>query len=76
MQLLKRKRFRTGRSLLPQGPRAMSSDAGTSILEEALDFIGQRIASALIQPADKDNNYIASLHNEVVSAKSERNLVN
>lgn len=54
----------------------MSSDAGTSILEEALDSIGQRIASALIQPADKDNNYIASLHNEVVSAKSERNLVN
>ena len=44
----------------------MSSDAGTSILDEALACIGRRIASILIQTADKDENYIASLHNEVV----------
>ena len=44
----------------------MSSDTGTSILDEGLACIGQRIASILIQPADKDENYIASLRNEVV----------
>jgi hypothetical protein len=44
----------------------MPSDAGASILEEALACIGQRINSILIQPDDKDKNYIASLHNEVV----------
>ena len=47
----------------------MPSDTSASILEEALACIGQRIASALIQPqaADKNENYyIASLHNEVV----------
>jgi hypothetical protein len=47
-------------------PHTMSSDTGTSILDEALACIGQRIASVLIQPADKDKNYIISLHNEVV----------
>ncbi len=49
----------------------MSLKAGTSILEEALVCIGQRIATILIQPTDKDKNYIASLHNEVVGIFSE-----
>jgi hypothetical protein len=44
----------------------MPSNAGTSILEEALACIGQRIDSILTQAGDKDKNYIASLHNEVV----------
>jgi len=44
----------------------MSFDTGTFILDEGLACIGQRIASILIQPADKDENYIASLRNEVV----------
>jgi hypothetical protein len=48
-------------------PRTMSSDTGTSILDEGLACIGQRVASILIQPADKDKHYITSLHNEVVS---------
>jgi len=47
--------------------RTMSSNTGTSILDEALTYIGQRIASILIQPGEKDKHYIASLHNEVVS---------
>ena len=45
----------------------MSSDTGASILDEALACIGQRIALILVDPADKDENYIASLRNEVVS---------
>ena len=44
----------------------MSSNTSTSILDEALACIGQRIASILIQPATKEQNYIVSLHNEVV----------
>lgn len=44
----------------------MSSNTGASILDDALICIGQRIASALIQPAKQDKTYIASLHNEVV----------
>jgi hypothetical protein len=44
----------------------MSSDTGASILDEALACIGQRIALILVHPADKDENYIASLRNEVV----------
>jgi hypothetical protein len=44
----------------------MSSDTGASILVEALACIGQRIALILVHPADKDENYIASLRNEVV----------
>ena len=50
-------------------PHSMSSDSGTSgasILDEALACIGERIASILVQVADKDKNYIASLRNEVV----------
>ena len=47
-------------------PYAMSSNEGASILDEALACISQRIASILIQPAEKEQNYIASLHNEVV----------
>jgi hypothetical protein len=45
----------------------MSSSTGASIFDEALAYIGQRISSILIQPVDKDLNYISSLHNEVVS---------
>jgi hypothetical protein len=44
----------------------MTSITSTSLLDEALACIGQRIAFILIQSADKDENYIASLHNEVV----------
>ena len=45
----------------------MSFEMYSSILDEALACVGQRITSILIQPADrKDKNYIASLHNEVV----------
>jgi hypothetical protein len=44
----------------------MSSDPAVSILDEALACMGQRIASILIQAAEKDNIYIISLHNEVV----------
>jgi len=47
-------------------PLAMSSDKCTSILDDALACIGQRIASALIQPSNKDKHYIASLRHEVV----------
>jgi hypothetical protein len=47
-------------------PHPMPSNTGASILDDALDCIGQRIASILIQPADKDKSYITSLHNEVV----------
>jgi hypothetical protein len=44
----------------------MSSDTGTSILDEALACISQRIAFIIVHPSDKDQNYIASLRNEVV----------
>ena len=44
----------------------MSSNTSASILDEALVSIGQRIASILMQPAAKEQNYIVSLHNEVV----------
>jgi hypothetical protein len=47
-------------------PQTMSSDAGTSILDDALACIGQRIASILIRPVNEDQSHIASLHNEVV----------
>jgi hypothetical protein len=56
-----------GRSfLLKNQPHSMSSDAGASVLDEALACIGRRIASILVQPTNKDKNYIASLRNEVV----------
>jgi len=44
----------------------MSSTTGISILDEALACLDQRITCILILPANKDQNYIASLHNEVV----------
>jgi len=47
-------------------PHAMSPKTGAFIFNEALACIGQRIASILIQPANKDKNYIISLHNKVV----------
>ena len=47
-------------------PHIMSSNTEASILDDALACIGQRITSILIQPANNDQNYIASLHNEVV----------
>lgn len=45
----------------------MSAETGTSVLDAALACIGQRITTILLQPGDKDKNYIASFHNEVVS---------
>jgi hypothetical protein len=45
----------------------MSSDAGASLLDAALACIGQRISTILHLPGDKDENFISSLHNEVVS---------
>ena len=54
----------------------MSSNAGASILDEALTCIGQRIASILIQPAKKEQNYITSLYNEVVGIYGIWNPVN
>ena len=44
----------------------MLSNTGASILNKALAYIGQRVASILVQPAEKDRNYTTSLHNEVV----------
>jgi len=44
----------------------MLSTTGISTLDEALAYLDQRITCILIQPANKDRNYIASLHNEVV----------
>jgi hypothetical protein len=44
----------------------MSSNTGVSILDEALGCISQRIVSILIRPAEQDDAYITSLHNEVV----------
>jgi hypothetical protein len=38
-----------------------------SILDAALACIAERISEILLQPGDKAANYIASLHNEVVS---------
>jgi hypothetical protein len=45
----------------------MSSQARKSILDDALTCIGNRISTILLRPGDKDENYIISLHNEVVS---------
>lgn len=45
----------------------MSPNTDTSILEDALAFIGQRIASIIIHSARQDEMYVSSLHNEVVS---------
>ncbi|KAF8265899.1 hypothetical protein EI94DRAFT_1803769 [Lactarius quietus] len=46
----------------------MSSETGASILDTVLTCIGERISIILHQPGDKDENYIASLHNEVLAA--------
>ncbi len=48
-------------------PSIMSDETGTSILDGALACIGQRITTIFLQPGNKDKNYIASFHNEVVS---------
>jgi hypothetical protein len=48
----------------------MSSETETSILDAALTCIGERISIILFQPGNKDENYIASLHNEVASSIS------
>ena len=45
----------------------MPAKTSTSILDATLTCIGQRISNILLQPGDKDENYITSLHNEVVS---------
>lgn len=54
------------RFLLKSQPNTMPLDSETSILDEALACIGQRITSILIEPAEIDSNYVESLHNEVV----------
>ncbi|KAI9443816.1 hypothetical protein H4582DRAFT_2071289 [Lactarius indigo] len=46
----------------------MSTEIGTSILDAALAYIGQRISIILLKPADIDKNYIGSLHKEVLAA--------
>ncbi|KAF8261276.1 hypothetical protein EI94DRAFT_1705649 [Lactarius quietus] len=46
----------------------MSSETGASILDSVLTCIGERISIILHQPGDKDESYIASLHNEVLTA--------
>ncbi|KAF8262978.1 hypothetical protein EI94DRAFT_1704358 [Lactarius quietus] len=46
----------------------MSSERGASILDSVLTCIRERISIILHQPGDKDENYIASLHNEVLAA--------
>ena len=45
----------------------MSSETGALILDAMLTFIGKRISIVLLQPGNKDKNYITSLHNEVAS---------
>jgi ethanolamine ammonia-lyase large subunit len=45
----------------------MSTETGASILDGVLICIGDRISAILLNPADKDEKYIASLHNEVAS---------
>ena len=55
------------RSSLLQLPTAgYTSSTGTSILDEVLACIGQRIGCALLQPVDQDEIYAANLQNEVV----------
>ena len=44
----------------------MPSNNHTSVLDDTLVYIRQRIATILTQPTNKNKNYIASLHNEVV----------
>jgi hypothetical protein len=39
----------------------------SSILDDVLAYMSQRISSILLQPGDKNKSYIVSLHNEVVS---------
>ena len=56
----------TAYSSLKTQLRTMSSITDTSILDKVLVCFGKRIALALIQPAGRDKNYVASLHNEVV----------
>jgi hypothetical protein len=45
----------------------MSSETGTSILDAVLACIDMRMSMILLQSGDKGENYITSLHNEVVS---------
>jgi hypothetical protein len=50
----------------------MQFSTDLSILDEALGCIGQRIMSIFIQPTEKDEIYITSLHNEVVGPNSAK----
>jgi hypothetical protein len=45
----------------------MSTETRPSILDAALACIGVRVSAILLQPGEKEENYITSLHNEVVS---------
>ncbi|KAF8264064.1 hypothetical protein EI94DRAFT_1703534 [Lactarius quietus] len=44
------------------------TERGASIFDDALACISDRISIILLQASDKDKNYIASLHNEVLAA--------
>ncbi|KAN0128328.1 hypothetical protein V8E53_013833 [Lactarius tabidus] len=46
----------------------MLSETGTSILSAVLTCIGERICAILLQPGNKAETYITSLHNEVLAA--------
>jgi hypothetical protein len=46
----------------------MLSETRTSILSAVLTCIGERICAILLQPGNKAETYITSLHNEVVSS--------
>ena len=48
------------------------SAEGSPILDAAHTYIGERIAAIFHQPGEKDKNYIASLHNEMVSTQSPK----
>ncbi|KAH9008464.1 hypothetical protein EDB85DRAFT_2164363 [Lactarius pseudohatsudake] len=45
----------------------MSTETGASILDAVLTCIGDRISAILLNSADKDEKYIASLHNELAA---------
>jgi hypothetical protein len=51
----------------PRANCAMSFNTGSSVFDQALGCIGQRIASILKHPVKKEEHYVVSLHNEVVS---------
>jgi hypothetical protein len=45
----------------------MPVDIGSSILDDALAYMGERILTILCLASDDDENHIGSLHNKLVS---------